>query len=69
MKEIPVLFVKKEECCGCTACRQICPAGAIDLAEDEEGFVYPRINADKCVGCRRCVQVCPMHRPADWSQF
>ena len=65
----PVLFARKEECCGCTACRQICPAGAIDLAEDEEGFVYPRINADKCVGCRRCVKVCPMHRPADWSQF
>ena len=65
----PVLFARKEECCGCTACRQICAAGAIDLVQDEEGFVYPRISADKCVGCRRCVQVCPMHRPAGWSQF
>lgn len=29
IKDIPVLFDKKEQCSGCTACYAICPQGAI----------------------------------------
>lgn len=44
MKEIPVLYKRKEECCGCTACYAICPIEAISMVEDEEGFEYPQID-------------------------
>ena len=40
-REIPVLYNRKEECCGCTACCAICPKEAISMVEDEEGFEYP----------------------------
>ena len=42
-KPIPVLYERKEDCCGCTACYAICPKSAIEMKEDEEGFEYPSI--------------------------
>ena len=60
MKEIPVLFVKKEECCGCSACYAVCPRGAIVMKEDEEGFEYPMITEDQCIRCGMCLRVCPI---------
>ena len=60
MKDIPVLFDKKDDCCGCGACVEICARRAISMRPDEEGFVYPSIDAEKCVGCRRCLSVCPL---------
>lgn len=59
-KGIPVLFNKKEECCGCTACYAACPKSAIAMIEDEEGFEYPEVDEIKCVGCHICLTVCPM---------
>lgn len=60
IKEKPVLFNSKEECCGCTACFSICPMRAINMNEDEEGFLYPHINEEKCVKCYKCIKVCPL---------
>lgn len=60
MREVLVLYDKKAECCGCTACFAICSAEAIIMSEDEEGFVYPYIDENKCVRCYRCIRVCPM---------
>ena len=51
---------RKENCCGCTACKSICPAQAISMDYDEEGFLYPKINADLCVDCNKCNNVCPI---------
>jgi len=59
-KPIPVLFTRKEDCCGCTACYAICPKGAITMLPDEEGFDYPQIDAEKCVRCYMCLKVCPI---------
>ena len=59
MKEIPTLYKRKEECCGCTACCAICSKGAISMIEDEEGFEYPQIDESKCVRCYLCLKVCP----------
>lgn len=49
---------EKEKCCGCTACYHICPVGAIKMAEDCEGFLYPEIDKEKCIGCNKCDMVC-----------
>ena len=60
MKEIPVLYKRKEECCGCTACCTLRPKEAINMVEDEEGFEYPQIDKSKCVRCFQCIEVCPI---------
>lgn len=60
MNKIPVLYSRKEECCGCTACYVVCPKRAIYMVEDEEGFEYPEIKADICIGCYSCMKVCPV---------
>ncbi len=59
-KVIPVLYNRKEECCGCSACYSICANKAISMIEDEEGFLYPTIDAEKCVCCKKCLTVCPL---------
>ena len=56
--ESPVLFTDKRECCGCSACYAVCPKRAINMEEDEEGFLYPMIDRNKCVKCFRCLDVC-----------
>ena len=60
MKNIPILFSRKELCCGCTGCYAICPKKAIIMVEDEEGFDYPIICEQKCIRCYRCIKVCPI---------
>lgn len=59
-ESIPVLYKRKEDCCGCTACYAICPKEAISMAEDDEGFEYPQIDGSKCVRCYQCIKVCPI---------
>ena len=60
MKDLPVLFEHKEDCCGCTACYAICSKQAIFMQLDEEGFDYPVIDEEKCVRCYQCLKVCPI---------
>lgn len=50
----------KENCCGCTACKNICPVNAIEMKEDKEGFLYPIVNEEKCIKCELCKKVCPV---------
>lgn len=57
-REKIVLFKKKEQCCGCGACMNICPKQAITMIEDEYGFLYPHIDYEKCVSCGACKSVC-----------
>jgi coenzyme F420-reducing hydrogenase beta subunit len=54
------IFYDKKDCCGCTACKNICPTHAINMRTDKEGFFYPDINEDLCIGCNLCIDVCPM---------
>ncbi len=58
----------KCECFGCEACGQICPKGAIEVREDDEGFRYPVIDADKCIECGLCRKICPYeHMPEKYE--
>lgn len=50
----------KAQCCGCHACANVCPVHAIEMREDEEGFLYPHVDEGKCVKCGRCAAVCQM---------
>lgn len=82
-KKLPLLYSKRTECCGCTACFSVCSrsgqndnakfdrkqsinghrlTGAITMLPDEEGFLYPVIDAEICIRCYKCIQVCPLKK-------
>lgn len=63
------LFNSKSKCCGCSACMNICPKGAISMQEDECGFLYPKIDEDKCVKCGMCMKVCAYQNTVTCSQL
>lgn len=50
----------KVDCCGCNACGDICPCGAISYKSDNEGFWYPTVDTMKCIDCHLCEKVCPI---------
>jgi len=45
-------------CCGCSACVNICPVEAIVMVENKHGFYNPKVDKDKCIGCSKCLKVC-----------
>lgn len=59
------LYEDKARCCGCGACADVCPADAIRMEPDGEGFCYPKVDGAACIGCGRCRAVCPMGRGED----
>ena len=61
------VFDKKQDCCGCTACKNICPTQAITMKADEEGFLYPLINLKLCIDCKLCRKVCAFQGGYDTS--
>ena len=61
MKEI----IEKSKCCGCNACGDVCPKGAITFQNDKEGFWYPVIDQTLCVDCGLCQKICPVLTKAD----
>lgn len=84
-KELPELYTRREECCGCGGCYAVCPTrrflenegegsvgqhgekyllphGAIYMEEDEEGFLYPVVDASLCIRCYKCIAVCPIKK-------
>ncbi len=68
MKAIPELVKKKEECCGCAACMTGCPVKAIQMEEDEEGFLYPEIQEEVCIRCGKCIRICPVRKKTQMAK-
>lgn len=58
-------ITNKQNCCGCAACLQKCPKQCIQLMEDNEGFLYPKVDTAICVNCSLCEKVCPVKHPYD----
>lgn len=52
------VYLEKKDCCGCTACKSICPKNAISMKSDDKGFVYPVIDDLLCIECNLCKKVC-----------
>ena len=55
----------KSECCACSACVSVCPRRCITMQEDEEGFLYPKVDEMLCVNCNLCHRVCPILHQCD----
>ena len=60
-----IKIVNKIDCCGCSACSQICQCNAINMVPDEEGFLYPSVNLELCTNCGLCEKICPFQNPSD----
>ncbi len=54
--------IKREECCGCSACAAICPKGCIQIEQDLEGFYHPKLNSQNCIECKKCLTICPVNQ-------
>lgn len=55
-----ITISEKKQCCGCNACVQKCPQHCISMNEDEEGFLYPKVDTAICIDCGLCNKVCPV---------
>lgn len=54
-------ILDKKQCCGCTACANICTHNAISMKSDTLGFLYPVVDKTLCVECGLCEKVCQFH--------
>lgn len=58
LEEVSSPYIRKNLCCGCGACADVCGKNAIQMRNDDEGHLYPYIDKSLCVECGRCVDVC-----------
>lgn len=58
-------IIDKKDCVGCNACVQRCPKQCISMHEDEQGFIYPKVDLSLCIHCDLCEKVCPVINQAD----
>lgn len=64
LKKSNILDVNPKKCNGCTACSIVCPTHCIAMCENEEGFLYPKVDASKCIQCNKCKSICEKAIPA-----
>lgn len=60
-----IKLCEKYDCTGCGACMNVCPKHAIKMTVDQEGFLYPQVDASLCVECQLCQKACHILFPVD----
>ena len=55
------MITMDKNCTACGACVQKCPKACITMQEDENGFLFPKVDKEKCVGCGLCEKVCHLN--------
>lgn len=61
----------RNNCIGCGVCKNICSKKAINIEQNEEGYVYPKIDTKKCIDCNLCRKACPInieHQKTDFKK-
>jgi NADH-quinone oxidoreductase subunit I len=59
------IFLRLDDCVGCTLCEQVCPNNSITMQlVDRENprnkrKIYPDVNFGTCTVCRNCEEICP----------
>lgn len=59
MNKDNIEILDKDNCTGCRMCEQICPAKAIHIQENKEGFIEPVVDNKICTNCGLCSSRCP----------
>lgn len=54
-----IKFDFDKNCYGCRNCENVCPNNAINMIENQEGFLVPNINKERCINCGLCDNMCP----------
>lgn len=49
------------DCCGCRSCEQACPKQCIKMIDNDEGFIYPKVEISRCINCELCLKKCPIY--------
>lgn len=58
-----ILYHNEEQCCGCSACLNVCPKDAISMTRNSKGFEYPKVDVSRCISCNACKNVCDFQNP------
>lgn len=64
MEENSIKCINMNLCTACGACENICPAHAVVMQYDQNGFMYPIIN-ENCINCGKCKSVCQVINPVN----
>lgn len=64
-----IQVMDKAKCVGCQACYNCCPLNCITMEDDNEGFMYPRVDQNVCINCKKCEKVCPVIQKPTLGSF
>lgn len=65
MENPPNNIASVPPCFGCGACFNACPAHAITMRFNSNGFLEPVVDGDACISCGLCRKVCPKLNPTE----
>jgi len=63
------LKVDIDKCIGCAGCANVCPSGAIEVTDFDEGWRRIQFHLTRCISCGRCEEVCPEEAVKLTDQF